>query len=71
MENSYVVALLDCCREILPEATRGGGGVAGEDEVDDDMNFIVTYGCDPNKTTPGKSTIALAYFKRLREMAKS
>ena len=23
--NSYVVALFDCCRETLPQASRGGG----------------------------------------------
>ena len=25
LENSYVVALLDCCRETIREASRGGG----------------------------------------------
>ena len=34
------------------------------------MNYVVTYGCPPNKGTPAKSTISLAYFENLRRKAQ-
>lgn len=34
------------------------------------MNYIVTFGCPPDKGTPAKSTISKAYFERLRKEAE-
>ena len=34
------------------------------------MNYIVTYGCPPDKGTPAKSTISEAYFERLKKEAE-
>ena len=65
LRGSYVIAVLDCCREKLPEATRGTGEDVNIDEGDEpgrDFNFIVTYGCPPSDGTPAKSTISQAYF---------
>ena len=33
------------------------------------MNYIVTFGCPPDKGTPAKSTISQAYFQRLKKEA--
>ena len=33
------------------------------------MNYIITFGCPPDKGTPAKSTIALGYFQRLKKEA--
>ena len=39
--GGYVVSILDCCREPVNEATRGGGGAA--DDENDDLGDSATY----------------------------
>ena len=66
--NSYVVALLDCCREKIPSAMRGG--FAADDAAPEEVpgvNWIISFGCSPSSGTPVKSTIAVNYFEHLKE----
>ena len=71
LQNSYVTALFDCCRERMSEAmTRGGNTDAPVAEVDDNnINLILNFGCPPSDGTPAKSTIAIHYFKHLKAKA--
>ena len=67
--KAYVVALLDCCREKLSEAMRGGNTEQPAEEEEEGMNLVITFGCPPSSGTPAKSEIAVAYFDRLRQKA--
>ena len=64
IQNSFVIALFDCCRERMSETmTRGGNTDAPIAAVDDgSINLILTFGCQPSDGTPAKSTIAIHYF---------
>ena len=43
--QSYIVGLLDCCREELKQNMKGGGGNE-PDEIEADK-LIITFGCPP------------------------
>jgi len=50
LKGSYVVALLDCCREILPEENSRGG-----DSIQNNVtsnNLIISFGCPPAASVP-------------------
>ena len=79
MKGTYVVALLDCCREKI-DLTKWRGTsnhadlspdleslFAAQDTIQQrhDTNLLITYGCPPSQGVPAKSTIAVAYFKFL------
>ena len=75
-DDSYVIALFDCCRErITSQAQRGlvsddddsPYGGAGLVQPESHENFIITYGCPPTEGVPAKSTIAKAYIKYLKK----
>lgn len=69
INNSYVVAVLDCSRKEIPAAQREGVMHADliEDE-DHEMNFVLTFGSKPSSAgTPVKKPFAVNYFKHLRE----
>ena len=79
MSRTFVVALLDCCREKVDSTKwRGTNNKADVDPdllalfaMQDDIqqknttNYLITYGCPPDTGVPAKSTIAVAYFKFL------
>lgn len=79
MKGTYVIALLDCCREKLDSTKWRGTSnkadlspdlealFAAQDAIQQrhDCNYLVTYGCPPSQGVPAKSTIAVAYFKFL------
>ena len=68
--GSYVISVLDCCREKLDKLMRGASDAVMKYEEDfDRFNFIVTYGCAPSQGTPAKSTISEAYFLMLKLQA--
>ena len=67
--GAYVIAVLDCCRERLPVATRGTGENVEFAEIDSGMNLILTFGCEPSRTTAAKSTISKEYFQNLSDQA--
>ena len=79
MKGTYVVSLLDCCREKI-DLTKWRGTAnhadlspdlqalfAAQDSIQQrhDTNLLITYGCPPSMGVPAKSTIAVAYFKFL------
>ena len=79
MKGTYVIALLDCCREKI-DFTKWRGSIKkakipsdlevmfeAQDMIQQthDTNYLVTYGCEPSRGVPSKSTIAVAYFKFL------
>ena len=55
---------MDCCRTKISKKTRGG-----EEWADGAAPLIITYACAPSKEVPARSTIATAFFERLREKA--
>ena len=59
--NTYVMGLLDCCREKVVTA----GGDRGNDDYAG-MNLILSFGCPPSNKIPKKSTIAVNYFEHLK-----
>ena len=61
--------VFDCCRQKLKDSTRGGEEETKASTDVSDPNIIIIYGCPPNKLVPAKSTIATAFFERLREKA--
>lgn len=67
------MALLDCCREKLPQEKMRGGNPYNDDGIlakpDENENLIITFGCQPSEGVPAKSTIAKAYFRHLRRSA--
>ena len=81
MKGTYVVALLDCCREKIDLTKWRGTGSGNNAELSPDLeslfaaqdaiqqrhntNLLITYGCPPSQGVPAKSTIAVAYFKFL------
>lgn len=84
-DGSYVVAVLDCCREKLPkQETRGFNTQAIANDgllISDDQewigqpkgsqeNIIITYGCQPSDGVPQKSKLAKSYFRYLRKSAQ-
>ena len=75
-DGSYVIALMDCCRErITAQASRGSGAVDDDDGLaaatnaipEHHENFIITFGCSPTEGVPAKSTIAKAYMKYIKK----
>ena len=85
MKGTYVVALLDCCREkmTVKEVQHGkkvkvdgrGGGVAFEEEEELDFSvapsrdLIIAFGCPPNSYTPAESTLTVELFMTLEKMS--
>ena len=60
-KGAFVLGIFDCCRAPFPSKHRGsneGDGADGESAYE----YIFYYGCPPNKTVPGKSTLATAFF---------
>ena len=66
-KQSYVIGLLDCCREELKQDTKGGP--CDEDEETDADNLIITFGCLPNDGVQAESTIIKNYIKHLKAKA--
>ena len=69
VKNSFVLGIFDCCRAPFPTTTRGANADEDLEETASAFNFIFYYGCPPNKTVPGKSTLAKAFFQKLRDSA--
>ena len=61
--GAWVVGVFDCCREnfVLPGRDSGNGD---NDIVDMSgyRNTFMSFGCPPNKSVPGISTLAVDYF---------
>jgi len=68
-KNCYVLGTFDCCRAPFPTTHRGANAEENLEETTSPYNFIFYYGCPPNKTVPGKSTLAKAFFAKLNEKA--
>ena len=83
-DGTYVIAVFDCCREVMDVGQTRGINASNDvdiDECEDEntfvskekadsfKNFIVTFGCEPSRGVAQKSTIARGYFRFLRMMA--
>ena len=69
IQKSYIVAVFDCCRQKLKQATRGGA--EEEESKAEANNLVLTFGCQPDDTVPERSTIAVAFFEKLRSKANA
>ena len=82
MESTYVVALLDCCREkkTVMEVQKGkkvkvdgrGGGMMEEEpdwSVVKSRDLMVVFGCPPNSYTPADSPLVVGFFNLMNEMS--
>ena len=72
--GGYVIGIFDCCRETLTEATRGGMGVDGDGldmTAEEYHNFILWFGCPPGSQVDAKSTIAIDFFREMKEHANN
>ena len=67
--GTFVLAVLDCCREnFVLEGTRGTGAGGDDDEdLEDYCNLFMTHGCAPNSSVDARSTISETYFQKLRQ----
>ena len=76
--STYVVALLDCCREKMTVAevqqgkkvkVEGRGGGMMEEEPDWSVvkarDLMIVFGCPPNSYTPAESTLTVGWFNTL------
>ena len=61
-KNAFVLGIFDCCRAPIPVKHRGSNEGGDGAEGDSAYEFIFYYGCPPNQTVPGKSTLAAAFF---------
>lgn len=68
MPSCMVVGLFDCCRAPFPETHRGSS-IEENAEADSAYQYIFYYGCPPNQTVPGKSTMAKNFFDQLKAKA--
>ena len=69
--GTFVLGILDCCRENFSLTTRGtGGAVDEEDEFEDYCNLFITHGCAPNLGVDARSTISSMYFQKLKQFAR-
>ena len=63
-KGGYIVAVMDCCREIL----QGRGIVQAAQVVDKDedtedySNLVIWFGCPPGLKVNADSTIAAEFF---------
>ena len=70
LPGSFVIGIFDCCREAVTSKTKFRGSSDNEEEEkepDGKDNFILIFGCAPNKKVPQYSFISRAFFKKLRE----
>jgi len=69
--GGYVMGMLDCCRERISDAMRGSGAANSEvlDEVENYRNVVLSFGCPPNSGVDARSTIAIDYFAKLKQIA--
>ena len=67
IKKSYIWAVFDCCRQKVPQLSRGGE--EEEKKAEQHTNLVLTWGCPPSDTVPDKSTIAVAVFDHLRQAA--
>ena len=69
--GGYVIAIFDCCRERISDAMRGGAEAPAQvEDMDDYCNFIFWFGCQPNSGVSAASTIAVDFFKQLKQRAR-
>ena len=70
--GAYILAIFDCCRERLSEAMRGGADAPAQDvaDLEDYCNYVFVFGCPPNSGVSASSTIAVDFFKQLRNVAR-
>lgn len=66
IEDTYVIAVFDCCRSRVHPALRGGAGVF-EDDGASYQNFFFSFGCPPSGGVALASTIAVQWFAKFRE----
>ena len=67
-----MIGVFDCCREKLNEASRGLGPFINQNgNVYEEryQNILITFACPPNSSVAARSTLALDYFLKLRELA--
>ena len=73
IENSFVIAILDCCRENWTEKVKLKGGEEKEakDAPDPRGNLIMIYRCPPMNKAHAQSTITTDFFNKIREATAS
>ena len=73
IENSFVIAILDCCRENWTEKVKLKGGEEKEakDAPDPRGNLIMIYRCPPMNKAHAQSTITTDFFNKVREATAS
>ena len=84
VESTYVIALLDCCREKMTVNEvvkgkkikvegRGGGEAFVEEEIEDSIikarDLIIVFGCPPNSYTPADSPLTVDFYINLNSMS--
>ena len=68
INGGYIVVVLACCREKFE--LRDVGDTPPMDDIrGDEQNLYITFGCPPNRSVPGATTISKAYFNVLKENA--
>ncbi len=65
--NTYIVSVLDCCREVLPKEDTRGLGDDDNKAALTDQNYFVTFGCPPLVGVPAKSSIVKSYTQCVKE----
>ena len=62
LNNNFIAAIFDCCREVIYRGdTRGVGESVDTQKNLTDQNLYVTFGCPPLVGVPAKSTIVKSY----------
>ena len=70
-EGIFVLGILDCCREKLPQPTKAGYGEVEDSEPQLYSNCVISFGCRPSSTVNAESKIAVEYFAKLRQFANN
>ena len=69
-EGAFVLGILDCCREKIPQQKRAGNVDAeGSNSEETYTNCVISFGCPPSRTVNANSKIAVEYFQKIRQFA--
>lgn len=69
--GAYVLGVFDCCREKFSAEMRGPNDKTNNfiDEIGNYRNTLLSFACPPNSGVAARSTVAVSYFEKLRELA--
>ncbi len=76
IESTYIVAVLDCCRQeasgAARELVRGVPVIAKdlEDSEESQQNLILIFGCEPSYSVKAESVVSRTFVKHLSKQEK-